>query len=254
MDQPTQSEPITSDQDKDIAPKRLDFAAVLERVRTAPCPSDEEIKAREDAERDRRRTKLVWDFLDSAGSRLSECRIGNFQVTDDYQRKVIDALRSWIKTFPERRQSAQGIVLYGPVGTGKDHLAVATVGAVVHAHLLTARWVNGREMFADCRDRISKDESDKSFVNGLASHDILVLSDPVPAIGDLTQYQADILYRICDGRYANGRITVMTLNVANDEEADRRLGAATWDRICHGAYKLACMWPSYRKPAMEVTR
>jgi DNA replication protein DnaC len=62
-----------------------------------------------------------------------------------------------------------------------------------------------------------------------------------------------MLYRAVEARYAAGKPTIVTVNVANDGEADLRLGAPTWDRLCHGAGKIKCEWPSYRQPAFEVS-
>jgi DNA replication protein DnaC len=71
-------------------------------------------------------------------------------------------------------------------------------------------------------------------------------------VGALTQHQATMLYRLVDARYSKGVPTICTVNVASDAEADERMGAATWDRLCHDAWKFNCNWPTYRKPAREI--
>ena len=86
----------------------------------------------------------------------------------------------------------------------------------------------------------------------LARPDVLCLSDPLPPVGALTQFQATMLYRLVDARYSRGVPTICTVNVADDAEADERMGVPTWDRLCHGAWKLHCAWPTYRRPAREV--
>jgi hypothetical protein len=35
-------------------------------------------------------------------------------------------------------------------------------------------------------------------------------------------------------------------------QAIKRMGAATWDRLCHGAWRVRCEWPSYRKSKRNV--
>lgn len=239
-------------QDKDTGPNRLSFERTLERVRTAPVMSDEEIAEFHHQERMARRSDAMRSLSEEAGKRVSSSRFSNFKATTKYQESVVGTLREWVDTFEERRLSGDGIVLYGPVGTGKDHLAYAAIGTVVSQTGYAAKWVNGRELVGTVRDRISEEASEASFVRSMATPTILVISDPLPPIGDLTQHQADMLYRICEARYAAGLITVATLNVASDEEADRRLGVATWDRLCHGAWKIACKWESYRKPSRDI--
>jgi hypothetical protein len=70
---------------------------------------------------------------------------------------------------------------------------------------------------------------------------------------ELTTYQAGWLYRAIDRRYSTrGKVTIVTVNVANDAEADKRMGAATWDRLCHGAWRVRCEWPSFRQARRNV--
>lgn len=143
------------------------------------------------------------------------------------------------------------MILYGPVGTGKDHLAFALCRSVIKSGR-TVRWVNGQSWFGAVRDAMETDRSEASLVGDLAKPQLVCLSDPLPPVGALTQHQTTMLYRLIDARYAKGLPTICTLNVADDEEADLRMGPATWDRLCHGAWKLKCMWPTYRTPAREV--
>jgi DNA replication protein DnaC len=81
---------------------------------------------------------------------------------------------------------------------------------------------------------------------------MLVISDPLPPMGPLTAFQASMLYRLIEERYSSGGVVVATVNVASDEEADSRMGAQTWDRLCDKSVKCHCNWPSYRKPWKTV--
>lgn len=217
-----------------------------------PVLSEAEVLARQERDAMKRRASAIERLVMEAGPRLAKCRLSNFDAKSDYQKKVVSTLVEWSESFAERQRLCQGIVLYGPVGTGKDHLLFSVVGRVVHATGVSAKWVNGRELVGTIRDRIAQEASERSLIAEMTSPDILVISDPLPPIGDLTQHQADMLYRICQARYGLDKMTMATLNVASDEEADRRLGVATWDRLCHGAWKIACMWGSYRKPALDM--
>lgn len=232
--------------------KRISFDQQLERVRQAPARTEQELRSIENKSALDKHERGVTKFCASAGRRLVSCCFANFRTSSNYQERVVRSLMQWVATFESRTASGDGIVLYGPVGTGKDHLAFAAASAVLHSHNVSARWMNGRDMFGAIRDRISESESEADFVRMLSTPDMLVISDPLPPIGDLTQYQADMLYRVCEARYAERRLTIATLNVASDEEADRRLGVATWDRLCHGAWKIACCWPSFRTAGVDI--
>lgn len=182
----------------------------------------------------------------SAGQRYRNCTLESFECKSPQQRKVVGALTDYL-----RGEENGNVILFGPVGTGKDHLAFALCKSAVKAGR-TVSWINGQKWFGIVRDAMDTDKSEASLIADLSRPDVLCLSDPLPPVGPLTQFQATMLYRLVDARYAKGLPTICTINVANDAEADERMGAATWDRLTHDAWKLNCAWPTYRTPAREV--
>jgi len=219
------------------------------RFRQGPTPED----------LDRRDKAARWTTIErltsQAGAKYRECRLSNFQATRPAQKNVLKALQEYLAGLAENLALARGVVLYGPCGTGKDHLMFGLVGQVIWDTGKDAKWLNGQTWFGELRDAIDDDRrSEESIINGMVSPALLVISDPLPPLADdrLSSYQSSMLYRVINGRYAAGKPTFLTLNVRDDEEADRRLGAPTWDRCFDGSYKLFCSWPSYRKPFREV--
>jgi DNA replication protein DnaC len=193
-----------------------------------------------------------WNQLAAiVGERYADCSFDSFQANEK-QRKAVAAIREYADTLHERLADSESLVLYGPVGTGKDHLALAVCRVAIIEHGRSVLWMNGQEWFGTIRDGMDASVSEQSIVGRLVGPSILVLSDPLPPFGALTQHQATMMYRLVERRYARGKVTICTVNVASDEEADQRLGVATWDRLCDRAWKVHCNWPSYRKPAREV--
>jgi DNA replication protein DnaC len=143
--------------------------------------------------------------------------------------------------------------LYGPVGTGKDHLAYAVAMAAVAAEL-TIGWLSGQQWFGQLRDAIDEGTNEQSLVGRISRPDLVVISDPLPSGGQLTTYQGAMLFRAIDARYARGKATVLTVNLADDAEADEHLGSAIWDRLCHNTWKISCNWPSYRRPIRDIRK
>jgi DNA replication protein DnaC len=235
-------------------PKATDFKRIAALPPLAPI-ADREPDERDIAEARRRREQKAKDNLQrlaaAAGPRYANCTLESFRVATPQQRKVVAQIREYGNSLKERYAAREGLVLYGPVGTGKDHLAY-TLAALVAKSGGYVRWQNGQAWFGLVRDAIDKHTSEESIIESFQKPDLLVLSDPLPPVGDLTQHQATMLYRAIDARYSHGKITITTVNVADDDEADRRMGAATWDRICDGAWKLFCNWPSNRKPSREI--
>jgi len=239
--------------------KRMDVqATLLEQANDSKAKpyvyvrrSQEEIDA-DQKEQSRQRT--LREMHSQAGSRAKTWRFRNFIPNSEYQAKVKKKVIEWMLTFKDRQLTNESLVLYGPVGTGKDHLAFSAAGEAVFNHYLSCEFVNGRELFATLRATMTKDavEKDKEILEYYIRPDLLVLSDPIPPIGEITRYEADSLYMLINSRYMRRKLTIATLNVANDEEADLKLGAPTWDRLCHGSWKIFCCWESHRKPALEL--
>ncbi len=222
------------------------------RAESLNCLSNDEIAAQEAREEKNRRNETMRRLIASAGKRFSEFTLTSWKPAGAKQSEAKSAAIEWARTFPERKKTKEGLVLYGPVGTGKDHLAFGSVGFAVKEFGCTAEFCNGRDLVSEIRDRIGAGTAEKSLMDKLCRQDVLILSDPLPVKGELSDFQADSFYRLVEWRDAEGLLTVCTLNVADNVEADRRLGSATWDRLCDRAWKIACFWASFRKPARDI--
>lgn len=206
----------------------------------------------EERDKARRLSECMGRVLRSAGERYRACRLSTFVATSTYQRRVVGELTQYASEITERIKNNEGLILFGPVGTGKDHLAFGMCVELARKGY-SVDWINGQSWFGLLRDAMdSKSQREASIVGDVTSPDVVVISDPLPPAGDLTQYQSSMLYRAIDSRYSQGKITITTVNIADDKEADRRMGPATWDRLCHSAWKVHCNWPSFRKPAKII--
>lgn len=200
------------------------------------------------------RLKTLAEFVRGAGQRANGWSFGAYKVADDYQRDVFAMVKKWADSFEERLKAGEGLVLYGPAGTGKDHLAFAAVAKSIVTFGVSARWFSCRDVFGAARDQIGSNESESALLRSITRASVVVLSDPLPPFGDvaLTPWQSDLLFRIVDARWRRQLPTVCTVNVADDDEGDRRLGAPTWDRINDRAWRAFTRWPSYRQPAVDM--
>ncbi len=242
-------------QPQNLQPLRPDFRHQLEELRK-PKPQltpEQELEAinrqarlalaRQQSERDGRLAALVAQ----AGRRYADCTFANF-TGGQRQRDAAAAVDDWVASMLDAWESS-GLVLYGPVGTGKDHLAFAACRDLILQQGKSVLWINGQAWFGEVRDSMDSDKTTEAeIIRRLKTPDILVISDPLPPFGELSQHQAVMLYRAVDARYSEGKPTICTINVSDDDEADRRMGAATWDRLCHNAHKVHCKWASFRKP------
>ncbi len=205
-----------------------------------------------------RQYALNW-FTRAIGRRYADSELENFRVTTDQQRKVVDALMDYDAHLVDRVLACSGVVLYGPSGTGKDHLLVGLAKQAIRRGF-RVEWVNGPELFAKFRKYMKDREGDewliekygqgKVYGEGTPSRGlshVLIVSDPVPARGELSEFNTENLWRVIDARYRANLITWTTMNVGSGEEAEARLGVSIVDRLRDGALSLFCNWPSYRK-------
>jgi DNA replication protein DnaC len=202
---------------------------------------------RDAAEQSREPRRRFEKLMDEVGIRYRRCTLDSFVASTAEQKKVFTAVRDYRDTMPDRLKAGQGLVLFGPSGTGKDHLMVSLLRDLVVTHWETAKWLNGVGLYSMFRDSMDTGMPEAAIVSKLAAPTVLVLSDPQPPIGSLTPFQAQCLFQVVDERYRRGKATWVTMNAASGADAEAKIGVATVDRFRDGALTLFCNWPSYRK-------
>lgn len=202
-------------------------------------------------------------------ARYRHCSFTNFETDGDKKRTdVLQRVRSVAENWGEVQSN---LLLFGTVGTGKDHLVFAGIRHLVQFHKMwfdgmqrgrvmtsaqLARWTpsgfkrdgyviqyfNGPEF-----SRLSRDfDNLGQFVESCSTSPLLVISDPIPSN---TAYQESVLFEVMDARYHNMLPTWWTCNALNREELNAAYSTKLIDRIVDGAVAAFCDWPSYRKKA-----
>jgi DNA replication protein DnaC len=138
------------------------------------------------------------------------------------------------------------IVLFGPPGTGKDHLMLACAWEEILHNSSSIEWIDGINFSEQYRSLIRENESSDRFINQFLEPDILMISDPIPPKGDQSQYVTSGLQMIIDDRYRNLKSTWVTINARDGKEASEKLAAPLIDRLRHHGICIQCEWPSYR--------
>jgi DNA replication protein DnaC len=242
-DRPGEPQPISEATQRIL--RRLDSAPVdpereFQRVR------DEE--ARQEAGRRQAIADRLKALVESRGERYAGCTLENYRAAEPEQNAAVAALSEFSGEFPRlQRQGEAGLILYGPRGTGKDHLLFALMRNVIQYHGQAVVWVNGMDLFGRIRDRIQRGEEERDLIRGLVKPDVLAISDPLPPFGALTEFQATMLFRVLDERYSRRRPVWVTVNVANRAEFEERMGVQLVDRLIDGALVVYCNWKSYRE-------
>jgi DNA replication protein DnaC len=191
--------------------------------------------------------KKAWESLVRLrGKRYADCRLSNFELRHEQQRSTVERLENFAKGIHSHVTSGHGVLCFGAKGTGKDHLLMALARVAV-GHHFSVHWMNGAEMRGDVRDSTKMDDLERNYVATLVRPDVLWISDPLPVSGSLTEAQQDRLFRVLDARYSRLKPTWVTVNVANREELEERMGPQNADRLRDGALAVFCDWPSFRE-------
>lgn len=203
--------------------------------------------------------KQRWlDLSRRIGRRYEDCTLANYKVSSPVQREAVEAVRKFCENMPEHIRTGRNAILFGPVGTGKDHLLVAMLKSAIRDGGASCHWCNGADLYGELRDLIDKEGSESSQLRKYIEPAVLAISDPLPPLigknesadklGQLTSFQAQMLLRIVDARYRQCRATWMTMNVLNGQEAEDRLGVQLVDRLRDdNALRVFCNWQSFRK-------
>jgi len=238
------------------------------------------------------REEAVRELQELVGRKYVESTLGNYQCSVPNQSKAIWALENYADNLLHKLEVGTNIILHGPSGTGKDHMLIGLAKKIllqageskrirgfchkiistgiktvehfeiyrndpvvperiffsVHVH-----WENGMDLYGDMRDIIdNRYQTEDRFIAGMTLPDILILSDPLPPRGSITDFQSQVLFRILDTRYRQCKPTWVTLNVRGAAEGDERLGPQLVDRLRDGALSIHCDWPSYRKVSQSI--
>jgi DNA replication protein DnaC len=162
------------------------------------------------------------------------------------KQQALDRLSWYCETMPERLEAGEGLILFGPVGTGKDHLAVCVAREAIRGHGIDVVWTDGTRLFSEIRDGMDLSRTEGSVLEPLERAPVLYLSDPVPPAAELSRFERAVLFRLIDARYRALKPTWITCNFEDAADANSRLSLQVMDRLRHGSVAVDCNWKSAR--------
>jgi DNA replication protein DnaC len=171
---------------------------------------------------------------------LSHCELSTFH---DKGSGVLVAAKRKVQEFVDEwtgRSGQRGLLLMGPCGAGKTHLAVGALLELINSGK------SGRFLFSNFQDLIQEIQatfdndtavSKSELLRPLIEADLLVLDE----LGSVkpTTFVQDILYYVINSRYNEERTTIFTTNYFDDATTEgQRLQERIGERLRSRLYEM----------------
>jgi DNA replication protein DnaC len=173
----------------------------------------------------------------------------NLKKLEEFDFKSAKVNQSQIQELANLRfmHNHENVILLGPSGTGKTHLAIA-LGYLATKQRKKVKFVTAADLMLKMQAAYAQNKLDKYLHKTIGSAKILIVDE----FGylRLNEQQANLFFQLVNKRYETGPL-IITSNltftkwkeVLNDDEA---LTAATLDRLIHHSHIVTIQGDSYR--------
>lgn len=220
----------------------------------ATCPCVLENYEREEKERlAREKSDRIKRLFKHSGlpQRFARCSFENWEERPGTEKAFAAALR-YARNLEQNFQAGRGLIIFGPPGNGKSHLAAAITAKALSAGK-TAIFERVPRLLSRIRSTYenSPGVTEAQLLHTLGQVELLVLDDA--GAEKWTQWTEPMLYTIIDERYSWERSLIITTNTKLSELKDK-VGDRAMDRLLEMCEIEENTGASYRKEMAHAGR
>lgn len=172
--------------------------------------------------------------------------LASFKAESPEQIKALSVANAFVANWGDTSSKGNWLMFSGLPGTGKSHLAIAILQALMPAHV--GRYMTCLELIQNIRAtwRKDSDQSETEFLEYLTRLPLLVVDEIGVQYG--TESEQHHLFDVLDRRYREMQPTILLTN--QDKDGFRTfVGDRVYDRMTECARWVPFVWSSYRPTA-----
>lgn len=220
---------------------KLYTPSCLCRCETERIAEEQREKAREEQERKvQRMRRLAFPDL--------TMQAWNFARDDGTDERTTGVMKRYVDHFAELRKKGKGLLLYGPVGTGKTFAACEVANALIDRGIPC--YVTNFARLSNTIQGLFDDR--QCYIDSLSRYDLLVIDDL--GAERKSEYMQEIVWTIIDARYRSGKPMIITTNLSMDEiKNPANINySRIYDRIIERCFPLEVAGKSRRRAAVRA--
>lgn len=172
-----------------------------------------------------------------------------FENDDRKNPKISDAMIRYAENFPKFLKEGKGLLLHGPVGTGKTYHAACIANRIIdngYSAMMTnfARITNTIQGMYDGK---------QEYIDSLNRYSLLVIDDL--GVESDSKYRKEIIFNVIDSRYRAGLPLIVTTNLTTDEiTKSQDVGnSRIYDRLIERCFPVSVSGQSRRRESVKET-
>lgn len=183
-----------------------------ERVVPVVCKCQKEQETEAKRQQREAELELYIDALRRDGMTDEAYFSRTFAADDGQNQKVSDLCRRYVAHWKEMRDSGQGLLFYGGVGTGKSFYACAIANALLE-QCVTVMVTNFPRILARLQEHYGSGRTE--VIRQLQRYDLLVIDDL--GVERSTSTALESLYQVIDARLLSRKPLIVTTNLSPED-------------------------------------